>query len=876
MPDPTERIQSALGPGYTFLRELGGGGMSRVLVLRDERLGREVVVKQLPADAGAAVSAERFDREIALAARLQHPHIVPVLGAGRTDDGLPYYTMPFVEGESLRARLSRVGELPVGQAVTILREVARALQYAHERGIVHRDIKPDNILLSGGAALVTDFGVAKAITASTNGESPAAMTQLGVALGTPAYMAPEQAAAEQTVDQRADIYAFGCVAYEILAGAPPFSGRNASALLAAQVSEQPEPLDRRRPATPPDLAALVMACLEKRPSDRPQTAAELLTQLDRISLTPPGTAARSASARTPARRGARLLPWVVVAAMGGVALILALRPRESTAKVRAVRFELDQSQVPVVGRGVTIALSPLGEALVYRGPAGRGTALYWRGYEQASPRMIPGTEEAAWPQFSADGSSLYFFVGNRLKRMPVAGGTVSDLGEMPVVGVMAFLPDGRVVHGSNRAGLVAIRPDGAHDVLTHPDSARNETWHTGPMAFDGGRQIAYLAGVRSQVTGRGADVAVLDIASGVSRPLTVQAIRVVGVRQGFLITLSGEGQLVATPFDERRGTVTGPSTPMIDGIADNTAILGADGTLAYATAVPQRIVRRDLTGRVRQTLYSAPPRFMMPDLRVSRDGRRALIAPMEPGRVRNIYVLDVATGALARATDGVDEWTAVFTPNGREIVYTSRRDGPRGIYRQPLDGSTPPSLVTSFDGSFWSVTPDAEFALYSIRGDGTAADVWMAPLRGGQPRPLLNGKSSEQQPMVSPDGTLLAYVSDETGRAEVYVRRYPSLTERVLVSTSGGSLPRWSSDTRQLFFRGGGAQRVARLEVRGELRVSRIDSLFPADDPGMSLAFGNYDVDADGRHFLESMSADVQSKMMIVLNWTQQLAQLKR
>lgn len=279
MTDLRATLERTLGDTYSFERELHGAGMSRVFVAIDRQLGREVVVKVLSAEVAAEVSAERFRREIQFAAKLQHPHIVPVLSSGEVA-GAPYFTMPFVEGESLRTRLTRVGELPVPEAVRILHEVASALSYAHKHGVVHRDIKPDNVMLSDEFALVTDFGVAKALSASTRAPGNATLTGLGITLGTPAYMPPEQAAADPAVDHRADIYSFGVMAYEILTGSLPFAGRSTQAMLAAHAVEKPEPIERRRPGIPRALAAVVMGCLEKRPADRPQSAAELLQLLD--------------------------------------------------------------------------------------------------------------------------------------------------------------------------------------------------------------------------------------------------------------------------------------------------------------------------------------------------------------------------------------------------------------------------------------------------------------------------------------------------------------------------------------------------------------------------------------------------------------------
>jgi serine/threonine-protein kinase len=303
--DLKEQLQRTLGSTYTLERELGGGGMSRVFVAEELSLGRKVVVKVLPPDLAATVNVERFRREIQLAAKLQHPHIVPVLSAG-ISDGLPYYTMPLIEGESLRAKIARSGELPIQEAARILRDVLSALSYAHEHGVVHRDIKPDNVLLTGNHAVVADFGVAKALSAATNPGS--SLTSLGVALGTPAYMAPEQATADPATDHRADLYAVGAMAYEMLTGQQVFSARSPQAMLAAHAIEKPEPIDKRRPSVPPALSSLIMRSLEKHAADRPQSAGEMLAELE-AAVTPSGAtpphlgAIASSRAKSSDRRG---------------------------------------------------------------------------------------------------------------------------------------------------------------------------------------------------------------------------------------------------------------------------------------------------------------------------------------------------------------------------------------------------------------------------------------------------------------------------------------------------------------------------------------------------------------------------------------------
>ena len=282
MTDLQSQLQSTLSGAYTLERELGGGGMSRVFVADEIRLGRKVVVKVLSPELAAGISAERFEREIRMAASLQQANIVPVLSAGDTN-GLPYFTMPFVEGESLRRRMAKQPPLSISDILRILGDVARALQYAHERGIVHRDIKPDNVLLSGGTAVVTDFGIAKALSESRTDHGGATLTALGTSIGTPAYMAPEQAAGDPDIDHRADIYAFGCMAYELLAGQPPFHGRSPARILAAHMGETPRPLGELKPDAPAALNELVMRCLAKDPSVRPQSAAEVIAALNGVT-----------------------------------------------------------------------------------------------------------------------------------------------------------------------------------------------------------------------------------------------------------------------------------------------------------------------------------------------------------------------------------------------------------------------------------------------------------------------------------------------------------------------------------------------------------------------------------------------------------------
>ncbi|MEO7368703.1 MAG: protein kinase, partial [Gemmatimonadaceae bacterium] len=396
------QLQEVLGPAYHIDSELGGAGMSRVFVATELELDRQVVVKVLPPELSAGVNTDRFRREIQLAARLQHPHIVNLLAAG-AKGSLLYYTMPFIGGENLRARLNRSGELPVQEATRILREVADALSYAHTQGVVHRDIKPENILISGNHALVTDFGVSKALSSAT-AETPTdtqALTSLGIALGTPAYMAPEQAAADPMVDARADIYALGIVGYELLSGRTPFAGLNQQQTLAAHITTAPAPVTQQRPQLPPGLATVIMRCIEKRPSDRFQSADELHAALEPYAMTSGATAPTNAALAKPFR-------WTPqrIAVAAGILGIVAAGFIISTVAFRRT------NDTPIVGntKQVTNAagleiiptISPDGRLITYSVGDGDSYKLYVK--QLSGGRAIMLADTGAFASWKPDGS----------------------------------------------------------------------------------------------------------------------------------------------------------------------------------------------------------------------------------------------------------------------------------------------------------------------------------------------------------------------------------------------------------------------------------------------------------------------------------------
>ena len=516
MTDLQARVQEALASTYTLERELGGGGMSRVFLALERRLGRPVVVKLLSPELAAALSTTRFEREIQVAASLQQANIVPVLAAGDVD-GLPYYTMPYVEGESLRARLAR-GPLAIAEVVSILRDVSRALAYAHDHGVVHRDIKPDNVLLSGHTAVVTDFGIAKAIAAAAQGQSGTSITQLGTAVGTPMYMAPEQAAGDPATDHRADIYAFGCMAYELIASRPPFAELSPHKLLVAHMSEMPRPVAELRVDCPPALAALVTQCLAKAPESRPGSAAELLNRLDAVA---------SPSGATPAMPGillgGRNMLWRALAIYAAAFVAVAILARAAIVAIGLPDWVFPGALV-VMALGLPVVLFTAYTQLVTRRAAAAtptytpgGTRALKAGQGTMATLAIKASPHFSWKRTArggiiAVGTFVLLIVGYLVTRAlgigPAASllaagklsssdkvvvaafdaGADSSLGATIAEAVKTNLSQSTAVHILPTSAVVAVLQQ-----MQRPDTAR--------VDYATAREIAQRSGAKAVVTG---------------------------------------------------------------------------------------------------------------------------------------------------------------------------------------------------------------------------------------------------------------------------------------------------------------------------------------------------------------------------------------
>ena len=822
-PDVHDRLQRALGAAYTVERELGGGGMSRVFVADEAALGRKVVVKVLRPDLAEGLSSERFKREVRLAARLQHPHVVPLLASGELDGGVLYYTMPFVEGESLRARLERDGALPVADVVRILRDAASALAYAHANGIVHRDVKPENILLSHGGAMVADFGIAKAITASIAHEDAevarrsSTLTAAGTSLGTPAYMSPEQASGD-VVDHRADLYALGVVAYEMLAGRPPFEGRNAQQLLAAHATQAPEPVQRRRASVPDALGALVMRMLEKHPADRPQSAESVLATLDEVDTTSRGAATPDAVPidRAPRSRS-RVLPWlaaVVATTIAGVAAGWALGARRDTpaAATRPVVATLTPPAGYELRPDASQALSPDGARLAFVAADARGaTAIWVRALDDFAATRVDGTDGGSGPFWSPDGTSLGFFASGELRVVALRGGGRRTLCAAPRPGGGTWSPSGTIVYSPDFLGVPLYRVPAAGGPCTQLTRYRPGDFdHRRPSALPDGRRVLFSSF-------RANAALAVDLETREMTEVRVPGNEAQFVPPDWMLFRDPTGAnyqlgpVYAQRLDMRTLRPLGEARVVLErasGIGGYSRFTATERVIVgvLPTTKPWSLLWVNRQSAIVDSVllpFTAGPLVNSANFGVSRDGRSIAFGGLGlwiHGRDRS-----VATRVRAETTPGQGIIDPAWSPGDSLVAYSTVLRGPLMLRAYRVGTGTSDSLYSA--GRRNVRTPDwapdgRRIAFQLSAGDTVPRDeIWVYSFaeRGASRAFEVRGNASS--PRWSPDGRWIAYVSDESGAPEVYVRRADGGGESVPVSTAGGEHPRWRGDRGELYYR---------------------------------------------------------------------------
>ena len=792
--DLREHLQSSLAGTYLLERELRSGGMSRVFLANDATLGRQVVVKVLHPDLAEGLSSERFKREIKVAALLQHPHIVPLLASGELKEGLLYYTMPFVQGESLRDRLTREGSLPVSVVTSVMREVAGALCHAHRQHVIHRDIKPENILLSDGGALVTDFGIAKALSAaresdrSTDGNRPSTITSRGTSLGTPAYMAPEQAAGD-AVDTRADLYSLGVVAYEMLAGRPPFEGRTAQQLLAAHAAVPPDDVARRRPTVPPALSALVMQLLEKAPADRPQSAEEVLQMLD--GVTAPHR--RSPSAR---------LPWTIAAAAlaASALLTILLFRRERPSPPRLIGALTAPPGQELLGANHA-AFSPDGKQLAFVASDAQGRSAIWlRALDSARAVRLERTEGATWPFWSPDGHSLGFFADRQLRVIDIRGGPPRTLCPTSYPSGGTWTNDGIIVYAPVLFGpLYSVSANGG-PCATLTTLKADEFDHRRPSALPDGRILFSSFRARKVlITDRTGKQVIEVLRPGRDAQFVAP--------DWIVFRDDAEGPLYAQRLDLRTSRPLGEPRIVAAHVATRPDAWGRFTASPMAilhneSAAPgmARLVVVDRRSAVLDSISVPGDAFTFD---VSHDERKIAFGGS------GVWVYDrgrrTTTRLATQTRPGQGNIDPAWDPGDSLLLYRTSYAGDIMVRRYHLASEESDSVYG--DGRravmhpSWS--PDSRTIGFTIRSGaiGKYEEVWLYSLGEHRAWKPFEASGNIQWISWSPDGRWLAYESDETGAAEIYIRSSTSHAAPVRVSTAGGECPRWRPDGRALFYR---------------------------------------------------------------------------
>ncbi len=910
MTDGIESLKAALEDRYRIERELGRGGMATVYLAEDRKHGRKVAVKVLHPELAAVLGAERFLREIEIAARLTHPHILPLHDSGESG-GFLYYVMPYVDGESLRDLLQRETQLSLEDVVHVVREVADGLSYAHSLGVVHRDIKPENILLSGGHALVADFGIARAVTEAGGSR----LTETGLSLGTPHYMSPEQASGSRKVDGRSDVYALACVAYEMLVGEPPHSGPNAQAIM-AKVLTQPVPSVREgRDTVNAAMDSAVHRALEKLPADRFATAQQFSDAMRR-SLEGGSVATAAVTEPRPADR-----LWKAAAlAMGAVAVaaVAILGPwwgddGVGDASVYRLAVAIPPLAVADHAPSPAVALSPDGSVLAYVSGEGGSGQIYLRHLGAPTSTPVPGAENAQSPFFSPDGEWLGFVADDRLTKVRLSDGTSVTICDAPEMHGASWGSDGTIVFGgtaNNRWGLSRVSADGGtpESLLVAADSL--EFFLLYPEVLPDGDAVLFTA---ANASGQAVHVSALSLSTGEREVLIEGGGNARYLPSGHLV-FAQPGGLYAVPFDAAARTVEGSPVRVVQdavvGFPREPAIahfdVAANGTLVYVAGdavagLEEELVWVDRDGRVE----ALPPAeghvghamnlgFMGP--RISPDGGRVLFWTSDPqaegiqGYNGELWLFDIARGTLSRlSAETHEDFWSVWTPDGRHIVSTTAQVGDNviGLFARQADGAVPPRRLTVTGDLRWqqpySFTADGTMLFFQQSEGGQQHDIWVLPWGGaGDPRPVLDGPAEEFQPAVSPDGTLLAYVSDESGSSEVYLTSLPERRTRWSVSAGGGSEPAWAPDGTELFYLQTAGSRTALVAVSVEagtdVELGRPEVLFEGSFFGGVIPFGrSYDVAPAGRRFLmvrRPERGDGLQTLTVVLNWLDELEEL--
>ncbi len=884
---------SRLGP-YEILAPLGAGGMGEVYSARDTRLDRTVAVKVLPEhlskDPGLR---QRFEREARAASSLNHPHICTLHDVG-SQDGVDFLVMEYLEGETLASRLAR-GPLPLDEALRCAIQIADALDKAHRQGLVHRDLKPSNVMLTKTGAKLLDFGLAKSTAAATaaapltqaaTATSP--LTAAGTLVGTFQYMAPEQIEGAEA-DVRSDIFAFGLVLYEMVTGRRAFEAKTQASLIAAILEREPQPISALAPMPPPALERLVKTCLAKDPQQRRQTVHDVLLDLRWIAE---GGSQAGVPLSVGQHAGRARIGWGLAAALVGVSGLL------GAAYYRAVSVTPNPVRALIVApKGTTLfttsqgpggagppAVSPDGRqiALVVRQADGTDMLMI-RPLDSLIARPLPGTEGGRYPFWSPDSRTVGFFADGKLKRIDAGGGPPLTLcpaangrgGSWSHDGVIVFAPD--LTGPLHRVAATG----GASAPVTVFDASKEDS-HRWPWFLPDGRRFLFLDRATGGGTG-GADsgelntVMVGSLEDKTATPLFSATTNVV-YASGHLLFVR-ETTLMAQPFDARSAQLSGEAFPIAEdvqfdsGYSNGVFSVSGNGVLLYQTgagALGGKLLWFDRSGKQVGVLGDQARYFA---LELSPDNGEVAVGMYGSKTGSNdLWVFDVARNLKTRFTfEPGPEGSPRWSPDSQRIVFSSRKGRVFNLYAKSVSGTGDQEMILESDhdsvAGDWS--PDGRSIVYQVPDPNGKPDFWILPMSEPRtPVPYIRTSFTERRPTFSPDGRWIAYESDESGRMEIYITPFPQASRKWQLSTNGGTVARWRSDGKEIFYVES-ARRIMAAEIRLSQEDVQIGKVGPLFDIRLAHPWGVYGVSRDGQRFLVNSIVQEQEELplTVVLNW---------
>jgi serine/threonine-protein kinase len=880
--DALTQLRESLAERYDIEREIGAGGMATVFLARDLRHDRHVALKLLNPDLGAVLGVERFLAEIKVTANLQHPNLLPLFDSGAAD-GLLFYVMPYVEGESLRARLTREKQLPIDEAVRMSVAIANALDYAHSHGVIHRDLKPENILLQAGQPVIADFGIALAVSKAGGNR----ITQTGLSLGTPQYMSPEQATGDRVIDGRSDIYSLGAVTYEMLTGEPPHTGSTSQAIIARMLTEKPRPMRTSRPAIPEHVELAVMHALEKLPADRFNSAhefAEALTGRSVGTTTGLFSSAQTGSRARPApswKARARDPLTLGLAALAIAAIAFAATRMGTTeSDVPVVRFIVSgpDSLKPVDNYPWPAAISPDGGTIVFSARGASGLMLYALRTDQLEPRPIPGSEGAFQPMFSPDGEWVAFESPGKVKKTRLDGSAPTTISDGGSANGGDWTTRDEIILGSegDRRGLSRVSSAGGDLTLfAEPDSTKGETDFLWPVATPDGKKAIFTVWTGSLASAR---LASASIDGGDIVRFDLKGVRPLAVIDRTLVYVQVDGAVMAVKLNSGATKLEGKPVPVLDpvpvvaGNNGNSGIFvsrhGALVTARGGTRSQLSWIARDGTATV---IAKDPGQYDAP--RLSPDGRRIAVVAGDQDKF-DIWIYDMDTGTFSRLSSVQAAGSPSWSPDGSRVFYVGLGDKERfAVWSQLADGGSPAEKVIDARGLTSGVVlaPDGRSVLLTMYNNNSW-DQFRVNLDSVKVAvPYLTAQVNEVSPAFSPDGKWVAVVSSESGRGEVYVRSYPNPSSRVQISAGGGGEPRWSADGSRIFYMSGNSLMSARLSAPPGLRVVARDTVvLQTASLVRNGLVRSYDVARDNR-VMALMTNKDDYQLVAVPNWRTEL-----